>query len=187
MLKLNYATGEWEGTTGGVDVVELSKRTPTYKIEKTHEQKQAEIHSSIMQNPKYSYAVRLTEYIAEQLELKLGRPVFRNKQISCYQTSTKQIIFGYESVDRAFEKGFAEYAEVGYIWHRHGYKADRVRGCWISEKGMKGIWQIVLHEMAHAMQHTKNGFWRGSIHNQVFLHELDELITLFPYDEVKGI
>lgn len=186
MLKFNHRTGEWEGTTGGVDIVELNKRTPQPKVQ-PKEKTQNDIRQQILQDPNYGYALRLTEYVLEQLELKIGRTIFRNIQGANYDSLTKQIRYGYECVDNIVQNGFNEYAEVGHIWVNNGFKGYRKGTSWKFENGKQAIWMLVLHEVAHAVQHTKNGFWRGSIHNHIFLNCLEELIILFPYNEVKNI
>lgn len=197
-LRYNSKTGEWEGTTGGVDVVELDRRTPkaTYQIEKTQEQKQAETRSQIMQDDNYSYVIRLVNYISKEMGLKLAQTVFRNRAVSCFKFRAKQLIFSYQSIDRMITQGFIEYSTVGHVWTQNGYKGKytnvvggvRMNGnFWLFDNGQKALWMVVLHEMAHALQGEDKGYGAYSIHNDCFNQKLEELIILFPYNEVKNI
>jgi len=198
-VKYNAITGEWEGTTGGVDLQELSSRKPTaeYKQQKTKEQKLAKIRAEIMANPMYAYAIRLVDHIAKAYDLKMGKTVFRNRRNSVCDTATNQIIFSYEGVDRKVEKGWAEYVTVAPVWQKFGYKGTYERGyknSWCrfeAMTGKKAVWAIVLHEMAHRLQ-NEEGFSRKNwkqydLHGEQFCEKLEELIVLFPYDEVDQV
>lgn len=186
MLKLNPKTGEWEGITGGVDLKELESRKPKPQYIPLKD-RQEEIRQSIMENENYAYAIRLVDYIANQMGVKMGRTIFRNRAASCYNPNTQQIQFSYENIEKSVEKGFAEYSTVGHIWVANGYKPIARNGYWKFEGGKQAIWMIVLHEMAHRLQHDKQSSFKGDHHGQIFLNELNDLIVLFPYSEVKGI
>lgn len=149
--------------------------------------RQEEIRQEILKNEYYAYALRLVDYIANQMNIKMGRPVFRNRKVSCYNPETKQIYFSYENVDYSVKNGFAEYATVGHVWWKNGYQPVSRPSYWKFQGGRQAVWMIVLHEMAHRTQHDKHGSFKGDHHGQIFLSELNELIILFPYDEVKNI
>jgi hypothetical protein len=187
-LKFNPKTGEWEGTTGGVNLQELKERKPVVKKQEIPQRdRQEEIRQEILKNENYAYAIRLVEYIAEQLEIKMGKTIFRNRQASCYNPETKQIWFSYENIDNSAKNGFFEYATVGHIWIRNGYKPVEKRSAWKFSNGKQAIWMIAVHEMAHRIQHDKQGSFRGDHHGQIFLQELNDLIVLFPYWECQNI
>lgn len=187
-LKFNPRTGEWEGETGGVNIAELGNRKPVQKKQEIPQRdRQEEIRAEILKNENYAYAIRLVEYMAEQLGIKMGKTIFRNRQASCFNPQTKQIQFSYENIDWSVKNGFCEYPTVGHIWTRNGYKGSRGRHHWTFENGKKAVWMIAVHEMAHAVQDTKNGVSYGSVHNDCFLQELNDLIILFPYSECENI
>lgn len=209
-LKYDPRTGEWIGTTGGVNLQELNNRKPTpiNKIQQTKEQKEREIKNQILANPFYAYAIRLVDYLAKQLNVKMGKTIFNNWNGDHYLSASKQIQFSYEHVDSTIKNGFSEYATIGHIWVKNGYSGKREivkkskfsrskfgdfvvketsESYWKFDGGKQGIWMIVLHEMAHRLQHDKQKSFAGDHHGAIFQQELNDLIILFPYSEVENI
>jgi hypothetical protein len=133
------------------------------------------VRLQILQNPRYSFVLKFTEYLYESHGFDLVNPVFRNR-IGSYQ-SKGQIVFGYDSVNRAFDKGFLEYATVNYVWSRQGYRTQSI--------GYVGLWMLVLHEFAHVIQGKEGTRGYGSVHNQSFCNILRDLIILFPFSEME--
>lgn len=209
-LKFNPRTGEWEGETGGVNIAELGNRKPVQKKEIPQRDRQEEIRQEILKNDNYAYAIRLVDYISSQLNVKMGRTIFTNKNTNTYNPLTKQIQFSYEHVDATFSNGFPEYPTIGHIWVKNGYKGKHItqqvgskvsvnmfgtmtrksvnKSVWKFPGGKQGIWMIAIHEMAHRLQHDKNNgsFYRDH-HGQIFQKELNDLIILFPYSECENI
>lgn len=186
-LKLDPKTGEWIGITGGVNLQELDNRKPVIK-KIPQRDRQEEIRQEILKNENYAYAIRLIDYISSQLEIKMGKTIFRNRAVSCYNPETKQIYFSYENLENSAKNGFVEYPTVGHIWIENGYKGRRENHFWRFENGKKAIWMIAIHEMAHRAQAEKNNNnFRGDHHGQIFQQELNDLIILFPYSECENI
>lgn len=188
-LKYNPKTQEWEGTTGGVNLQELANRKPAPKIaaQKIAEKTAEQLEQQIMADPNYGYIKRLCRHIAEQygVEFKANSFIFRNKSRTTYYPSSHQIIFGYHNADHIFEKGFPEYPTVAHVWwgvvkmeRRHNGRQSYYK---MTETGKIGLWQVVLHEMAHFIDKGRHG------HQARYQEILKELIILFPYAEVKEI
>lgn len=160
----------------------------TCKPAKTHEQIMADINF----HPMYGYANRLARYIISQIEpdAKLDSTIiFNNTDVCHYSPNTDQVVFGYARVREAYEKGFVEYQEVGYIWEQHGYwikqRTDKKGGFFKMDYGRKGIYELVIHEVAHWLQNRVDRY--SPDHGTIFCQQIDELLTLFPYEEVSQI
>lgn len=187
-ITFNPKTGEWEGTTGGVNLQELASRKPAKKVVPPKVEKKADqIEKQILEDPKYGYVKRLCWHIAQQygLETKPTSFIFRNRKQSVYDPNSHQLIFGYESVDRVFTNGFCEYPTVVHVWWGHA-KYERKLGRHQSfykmqEAGKKSLWQLTLHEMAHFIDKAENRHGTG------YQKILKELIVLFPYVEVQNV
>lgn len=186
-LTYNPKTQEWEGTTGGVNLQELGKRKPAPKVVPQKENKAEQIEKEILGHPIYGYIKRLSIHIAEQYEIgfKANSFIFRNKTRATYYPNSHQIVYGYENAQHIFENGFAEYPTVAHVWwgvvkmeKRHDGRQSYYK---MLETGKIGLWQVVLHEMAHFIDKGENG------HQSRYQEILKELIILFPYEEVKGI
>ncbi len=126
------------------------------------------------------FAKALTERIMADYEVNLSRVEFRKRKGSFHQKQSdgsSLIVYGTGSLDRARNQGFYEYKTIAQ-WI--GYKQ-------MSDKGKKGVWRLVCHEAAHAIQHQRGGRHYNSVHNECFIDCYQELMTLYPFEEVKGL
>ena len=181
-LRYNPKTMRWEGETGGIDIIAHDKKSKLVNRKSKKSKTSDEVRAQNMQHKNYGYAYRLFDYVKQQMELADLKPlVFRNMKVCDHNWETKQIRFGYECIDYFIEKGYIEYKTMRYIWARNGYNAYK------SMKDNQAVWATVLHEIAHHMQCERNGRYYGSAHNQCFAECLNELIILFPYNEVESI
>lgn len=135
----------------------------------------SDVKSKILANPRYNYVYRLTKKLYEAHGFDFVEPAFRNRQGSYHRNG--QIVYGYESINRAFENGFVEYKTVEFVWFRGGYKTR--------QKGFQALWQLVLHEFAHVIQGKEGSRYFGSVHNDAYCQILRDLIILFPLEEQK--
>lgn len=179
-----FKNGEWVAEEGSVEATSLKNIAQrTRKISQSNRKPTSqEIRNQNMQNEYYKFAYDLVEHIKEQMEaIEFKNLIFRNKQGICYDGRTKQVKAGYWYVDDIVKNGFHEYKTVCHVWSQNGYNPYR------KMTGKQAVWAIMLHEFAHHFQWEEGGFSRGSIHNSCFCKHLNELIVLFPYEEVKCI
>lgn len=175
-LVFNPRTMEWE-TKGA-----FPQPRPTSKPIIAKPPAQDDIMATIRQHPIYGFADRLARYLFQAYELPEAVS-YRNRRGSCFDPNTKYLYFGYESLRESYNVGFAEYVTISPVWGYHGISGEAMRGYYRFSAGLKGVWMEVLHEFAHVLQDRQNGARFGDIHNDNFRKNLDELITLFPYDE----
>ena len=82
-----------------------------------------------------------------------------------------QIAYGYECMDVMFDQGFS--------WRNKTYR-------WLFDMGAKGykaLYNLVVHEFAHALQGERDGRWYGGQHTQVWADAVKELRTLVPFED----
>lgn len=116
------------------------------------------------------WAVDVAEHVLNAHDVEHYPTVIRNRKGSYHHrvNGTSQIVLGWESVRRAYEEGFHEYPSIAYIWRGQG-----------ELRGDRGVWALVLHEAAHAMQARRV---RGSCHNETFIRALGDLIARCPLE-----
>lgn len=137
----------------------------------------AAVLNKILADPITRFAYRFAEKLFAEYGYS-GKPIFRNGRIS---TAGTNINFKYESVRRAYEKGFYEYATYRYLWtewHDGGY---------LSHTGLRGVWELVIHEFAHVIQRANGERWYRSVHNKYWAGHVQELQVLFPLAEVQQL
>ena len=139
-------------------------------LKETKEGKQARIQKTIDEHPRYGYAKRLTQWLAEYYG-KNVKVTFRNLQGGdCTNYSGYSLIrYGYECIDRRWDTGFEEYPTVRHIWKKSPE----------SMTGLESVWAFVLHEFAHAL--SDNG------HKTEYKRALAHLIAEFPFADVSSL
>lgn len=127
-----------------------------------------------------AFVKKLTEQILADYDITLKRVEFRRRKGSFHQMQddgSSLLVYGNGSMERARSMGFFEYKKIarwlGYTQY--------------SDNGLKGIWRLVCHEVAHAVQWQRNGRHRGSVHNECFFECYKELMILYPYEEAKEL
>lgn len=144
----------------------------------SRESKQAHIKAKNDAHPLYGFARRLAAKMLAEHGYK-SHIVFRNIQGANHQIhkdGTHVIKFGFECV-KTEAKGYKEYpTSYQYLW------AD-----YPGLTGKMGVWALVIHEVAHAIQTENGGRWHGSQHNQYWAKAVKELQILYPYEEVKDV
>lgn len=168
---------EWVG--GGADTIA--------KYEKRFEKKQKPKVQEVKENvdPLFEIAKKMTDYINGNHPEVNVKAVLTNRRQSCHSNKSKEIKFGRPSLKKAFERGFYEYNCVVSVWVAQGIDFFHNGWGYISNfADYKAVWALVLHEAAHSIQHSRGGRFYGSAHNEVFCEALEELIILFPYDEI---
>lgn len=193
-MRIDPKTGEWvaaEGSPEAVSLKNIAERSRTMtrtatrvaKPKKTAEQ----IRRQIMEHEFYGYAVRLANHIAEQMNLdRFEGVIFCNMREECYYNgTTRKVVMGYQMVDSCAKNGqYEPYKAVKHVWRENGYTTRMY--------GKQAIWEIILHELAHHLtDEDGNGFKlsnkQGGYHHRFFQGRLNELIILFPWEEVKSI
>jgi hypothetical protein len=123
------------------------------------------------------YVKPLTEWLYTQYNIAHHPTVYRNRKRSYQRTCNDgkpQMVFGYESMSRAYNTGFNEYVRTA---RKIGYHTKK--------KGLEGVHQLVLHEFAHVLQAQVNGYGYRSIHNESFVKFMRELMILCPFEKNK--
>ncbi len=135
-------------------------------------------HVAAKLNAAQEYALALTDRLyTDHLILGHEPTVFRAR-LTSYVHSPRglpQIVFGYQSVNRAHDLGFSEYVSISYVWDSQG-----------DLKGMRGVWALALHEFAHVQQFRKERLYsrtghRNKYHNEQFVAILRDLQAKYPF------
>jgi len=119
-----------------------------------------------------NYATGLIQEIAIALNLNV-KVVFRNRLQSQHffkpdENDLHVLIFGIRGMEIGFRDGFLEYKRWGWLW-----------GKW-DITGIRSVWALVIHEIAHAIQ-TENGERKyRSVHNLAWAQHVIELQERFP-------
>ena len=132
----------------------------------------------------YGYATRLTRYLIDQYEDEIpcwkDEPVIWRNRRGSYHAKDHQnggdhyLVYGYQNFDDTHRDGMLEYKTWRWIW-RDGLK-----------DGLEGVYQVVLHEFAHALQSERNGRHYGKAHTMVWADAVIELQTLVPFEDTTG-
>jgi hypothetical protein len=103
-----------------------------------------------------AYGRRLTELTDEMLDKHLiahfPTVMRRLRGGYCRVIGTKQIVYGWEMLQRYYERGFRDYPT--YHWRLWG-DADL--------SGFASLWAVMIHEVAHALQ---GPITRGDLHTR---------------------
>lgn len=139
-------------------------------------EKEWDFRSAVSRNiypvPEFRYAFDLAEELLAGFHVN-GYVIFGNATTSkCKVRNGKStIMFSYKSVRAAMTHGFLEYKSLQYL-----IGGERTK------PGLEGVHQLVLHEVAHALQWaTPGSFTKGSIHNQAFIGFYKELMMTIPW------
>jgi len=145
-------------------------------------QRAREIQAENKADPMYGFCIRLSEYLARkyagEVEFIPSVAVMANisgAEHSRTKANKSYIRYGYSAVEFWFERGFQEKKSWRHIW---GYKML---------KGYGALWQLVLHEFAHALQNTRNGRWYGGMHTQIWAEAVKELQREVPLELALAI
>jgi len=129
----------------------------------------------------YGFAQVLVGRLYKEYGYNHSLTVFRNRKTSYtrMRVGGPQVIFGYESITRAFKEGFRDYKTIQRVW---GDQYSQL-------VGLKGVWALVLHEFAHVVQFAEDNLFsenghRNRYHNEQFLEALTRLQALFPFQEM---
>jgi len=140
--------------------------------------KQETIVNEIKSHPVYGWMWRLTEKIANDLGFDI-KVVFCNARGSrCVYGSCNPgekrftIRYGYECIDNSYTKGFREYKTWRWVWNYESYQTK------------KGVWQLVLHEIAHAVQTNKVGRGYGVMHDMTWAQAVKDLQKRYPFESL---
>ena len=133
-------------------------------------------------HPLYGFCIRLTEYLARkyagEVEFIPDVAIMANIQGGEHartKSGRSYIRYGYEATEFWYEHGFDEMASWQWIWNHQ------------SLKGYGALWQLVLHEFAHALQNARNGRWYGAMHTQIWADAVQELQREVPLDLALAI
>ena len=190
MLVYDPRKMEWvEQATG--QVVDLEAKSPQKRKSRRRQPDPGQLEQTIERHPVYGFARRLANHLYAAYGLSGGPTVFRNIRGSQFRPGTRQLVFGYQSLTASFEDGFTEYVSIASVWtglgepgqYQRGYRSSWVRFA----DGLKGVWMEVLHEFAHVLQHEQGAAAYGDIHNDNFRRNLEELVILFPFEEVSSL
>lgn len=188
-MKFDPKTGEWVAVEGSSEAQSLNAintrqqkiSTPSQKRKLTSQ----EIREKNLNHEFYGYAIRLCEMIVKDLGLKnFNRVIFRNREsYCCYNSNTKNIELGYQMIMSIVERGhFEPYKNVQHVWYRNGY-TNRMFG-------KQAIWEVILHELAHHLQDESGHLYpigQAKYHHSYFQNHLNDLIEMYPYEDVKNI
>jgi hypothetical protein len=100
--------------------------------------------------------------------------VYRNIQGGYHHTvegDRHQIVMGWNSI-----ADFWEYSTYTWLWD---FGSERIQG-------LKAVWACAIHEVAHAIQHTVGGRWRGSAHNSIWADKVEELQEMYPFEDFEA-
>lgn len=172
-LKWDIKKEEWVPI---VAVPEVKKVLPVKNQERVLPATKSE--KVTLYDPKYLFVQKLTRHLYQENSVKLIEPAFRNRKISAH--SKGQLIFGYESINRAYDKGFFEYNCLISVWAKYGHKVGG-NSYLSSAAGYVGLWMLVIHEFAHVLQFHSGGHRKGIVHDNNYTQILDNLISRFPY------
>ena len=137
---------------------------------------------TIERTPEEQFILNLIEKMYTEHGFDYHPTVFRNRQTSYEQriNGQSQIVLGYASIRRAYEEKFNEYRSINWVWGGQG-----------ALTGLKGVWALALHEFAHVIQEEtgtlysskSGGIDRNKFHNSNFIKALQDLQTLYPFNE----
>jgi len=198
-LKFDTKTGEWVGTTGGVDLQKLEQKSKSLSSKasarKRSEERQAELKAQNDAHYRYGYAKRVVNYIADVYGAKLADTVFRNGG-SYYQHSVKQIVFDYADIDNVYENGYGDYVTVAptvarVMQERYTVKRSRWSGRSVARfesiRGKKAIAMVALHEFAHYLQCSAGERTYRGMHNESFHRHFAELLEIVDWNEIENL
>lgn len=139
------------------------------------------IHSTLCVDNRYSlhrdvpmiqrehFAVLLTEHILSAWAMD-GHAEIRNRS-GCYHLQTGDyhlVVYGSKSLKQIHDVEFHEYETHRDLW-KPGIK------------GLEGIWAIVIHESAHALQTEMGERSHFSVHNYEWRKRVIQMKEEFPY------
>jgi hypothetical protein len=124
-----------------------------------------------MTDPTNRYIVDLCEEISDCYSIPV-RVIFRNRK-DAYHTrengNSHLIVFGYQCIDWA-QENYTEYKSVQWM----------ISGMDLT--GLAGVHQLVLHEMAHAIDTELHGRKYGVAHGHTWKAHYRELMELYPFE-----
>jgi hypothetical protein len=140
------------------------------------------IAAEIASNPQAKFVKRLAAYLIEQYRYEVpcwatNPLVMRNIRGATHAVynGQHQIAFGWQCMEEEFERGFNWKLKE----YRHLFDT--------SAKGYKALYQVVVHEFAHALQRERGGRWYGSQHNVYWADAVCEVFALVPFEDVAHL
>jgi len=118
------------------------------------------------------YAQSLTKKILVDYKLR-HRIRTTNKRATYHkcQDDVHTITYGWALIRKDVELGFLDYKSWRWLWGTTPF-------------GLKAVWAIVLHEVAHAIQVNRGLRGRRSVHNNGWGKIVRELQELYPFEEI---
>jgi len=103
-----------------------------------------------------------------------ARAICRNRKTSYYdQHNGQTIVLGWQQIMFFMRYGYYEYPSLEWM-------VPKPRPV-----GLTGVFWLLCHEYAHAVQHSREGRRYGSVHNAVFVEAVQELHAMWPFGDLR--
>lgn len=167
-------TSTRDDTNKSLPTTSISLSNPNVKITTVAPPAPSASRTGVLKkNNPISFARDLTDLILTDHGLEHIRVVNSTRKRSCIKSyrGTNKVVgiyIGTQSVQRAFNHGFAEYESVKWVWHINNVD-------WTKE-GLAGVFCLTLHELAHVI-HIAKHYGKGKMHGEEYQDILSALIV----------
>lgn len=166
---------DWRSQDGSKKGRETGKAPAEKRAQKRKDYQKTAYLADVASEPQYGYALKLADWLYEQYDIEDFWPsqMGGGRGASHEMRGNKHFLkFGWEALDLCYSGKFRPRLQLDWNFAN-----------WAKLNKLVAVHQIVLHEFAHVLQVREGGRHYGQMHNDSWIRNYRELMTLVPYGE----